>query len=54
MVSFMLWLLYPWEKNLWYLFNRNWIDLRAGLGCGGEKNSLPKPGIVLQIIQHIA
>jgi hypothetical protein len=50
MLSFMLWLLYPWEKNPWYLLNRGWIDLRAGLEFGGEKNLLPKPGIVLQII----
>jgi len=54
MASFMLWLLYPLEKNPWYLLKRGWIDPRAGLGFGGEKILLPKPGIVLQIIQYIA
>jgi len=54
MVGFMLWLLHRWENKPWYLLKRGWIDSIASLGFGGEKFLLPKPGIVLQIIQCIA
>jgi hypothetical protein len=53
MVSFMLWLLCPWE-NPWYPLNRGWLDPIAILVFGGEKNLFPKPGIAPWIIQYIA